>query len=134
MSQALGVNDLGLQGGEPQSLGRDLKGIPCGKNLPLLRKRGGTQREAHTDVVHRSPICSFIQPPFTTACSLPGPASGTGETEREHATPPRSHGPGETGTRPDRDSRGTEEPVGQCIRESFLEEVIAEMGRKGRVN
>lgn len=43
----------------------------------------GGPREYHS----QSPICSSIQLPFTTACSLPGPASGIGETENTLSLP-----------------------------------------------
>lgn len=97
MSQALGINDLGLPCHGLQLLGGDLEGDPCGKNLLLLRWRGGTQREAHVDVIHGSPICSFIQPPFTTGHSLPGPAVGSGR-QGEHSPSQISWFRGEAGT------------------------------------
>lgn len=96
--QALGIDGPGRQGHGLQPLGRDLEGLLHSKNPLLLRQWGGTQREAYADIIHWSPICSFIRPPFLMSHSLLGPTAGSGETE--HTTPLRSYGPGEAGTKP----------------------------------
>ena len=64
------MNDLGLLGGGFLSRGRGLEGIRCEKNLPLLRWRGRTRREAHTDVTQCSPFAHAFSHlfPLATAC------------------------------------------------------------------
>lgn len=101
-SQARGINDLGLQGNGLQLLGRDLEGDPCGKNLLLLRWRGGTQREAH--------MTSFMGHPFVHSATFyyrPLPARPCSGRQGEHSPSQISwFGMGEAGTKPCSDSRG----------------------------